>query len=115
MNTTCVKCNKDSDLYSPSTRCYDSCSVAFHNKCLLIGGNKLRGMQQRKQRSPFFFCDDCKGAIKRLPHILRCYDEIKVELKSLKEDINVLNKDSLVSPDALVAEINDRHSRSNNL
>ncbi|KAL3288741.1 hypothetical protein HHI36_003176 [Cryptolaemus montrouzieri] len=43
------------------------------------------------------------------------YDEIKVELKALKGEVNDLKKDSLVSPDALVAEINDRDSRSNNL
>ncbi|KAL3277576.1 hypothetical protein HHI36_012919 [Cryptolaemus montrouzieri] len=104
MDTTCVKCNKDCDLSSPSTSCCDSCSVAFHIKCLPIGGNELRVIEQRKKRSLFFFCDDCKGAIKRLPHILRCYDEIKFGLKTL----NVLKKDSLISHDALVAEINDR-------
>ncbi|KAL3275954.1 hypothetical protein HHI36_020688 [Cryptolaemus montrouzieri] len=48
-----------------------------------------------------------KEAIKRLSHILRCYDDLKVELKALKEEV--------ISPDALVVEINDKDSRSNNL
>lgn len=113
MNPICHKCKKSCD--DESSPCCDSCGAIFHNKCLSLGGSELRVMDLKKQRSLFFFCDDCKQAVKRLPYILRCCEELKDDVKSLKDRVKQLENDANTKHEDIFAELNDREQRSTNI
>ncbi|KAL3280012.1 hypothetical protein HHI36_017520 [Cryptolaemus montrouzieri] len=75
-------------------------------------GTEFRVMELRKQRCLFFFREDCKGVLRRVPHILRCYEELKEEVKQIRSEVNSL-KGGISSEDVLT-EINDRAAWSSN-
>ncbi|KAL3279595.1 hypothetical protein HHI36_017101 [Cryptolaemus montrouzieri] len=94
----------------------DSCSGAFDAKCSGVGGSEKR----------------CRHAIKRVPLILRRFDDLEREVRKLKEELVLLkesneseietSKNSMKNvpeingdPEELIAEINKRNSKINNV
>ncbi|KAL3286112.1 hypothetical protein HHI36_000625 [Cryptolaemus montrouzieri] len=110
----------------------DSCSSAFHEKCSGVGGSEKRVMDLKKERTLFFFCSECRLAIKRVPLILRRFDDLEREVRKLKEELVMLKesneseietlKNSVKNvpemngdPEEVIAEINERNSKVNNV
>ncbi|KAL3286593.1 hypothetical protein HHI36_001094 [Cryptolaemus montrouzieri] len=91
----------------------DSCSSAFHEKCSGVGGSEKRVMDLKKECTLFFFCSECRLAIKKgATHFEKESNKSEiVTLKNSMKNVPEINGD----PEELIAEINERNSKVNNV
>ncbi|KAL3272167.1 hypothetical protein HHI36_022651 [Cryptolaemus montrouzieri] len=130
MSSVCGRCRGVCDM-DRAIVC-DSSSSAFHEKFSGVGGSKKRLMDLKKECTLFFFCSECRIAIKRVPLILRRFDDLEREVRKLKKELLMLKgsneseietlKNSMKNvpeingdPEELIAEINERNSKVNNV
>ncbi|KAL3274176.1 hypothetical protein HHI36_015590 [Cryptolaemus montrouzieri] len=120
MSSVCERCKGVCDM-DRALVC-DSCCSMFHEKCSGFAGSEKRVM----------FCSECRLAIKKVPLILRRFDDLEREVRKLEEELVMLRqsneseietlKNSMKNvpeidgdPEELIAEINERNSEVNNI
>ncbi|KAL3289870.1 hypothetical protein HHI36_023260 [Cryptolaemus montrouzieri] len=90
MSSVCERCKGKCDM-DRAIVC-DSCSSAFQEKYSGVGGSEKRMMDLKKERTLFFFCSECRLGIKKVPLILRRFNDLEKEVRKLKEELLMLRE-----------------------
>ncbi|CAG9771720.1 unnamed protein product [Ceutorhynchus assimilis] len=120
----CHKCSKpiSAEQAEKAPRC-DSCRVIFHleEKCSGLCASEQRAIVVQK-RIMLFFCDDCVLSFKKIPLLTNKFIQLEEQIKSLKEEIEVIKQNNLQPDtsdparfDSVILEIQERAERANNL
>lgn len=117
---SCHKCTKsiNDDQIEKAPRC-DSCRVFFHldEKCSGLCASEQRAIVVQK-RIILFFCEDCILAFKKIPLLTNKVVQLEQQIKSLKEEIDIIKQKTSCNADnmeSIIHEIHDRADRANNL
>lgn len=94
----------------------DSCNVTMHlnEKCTGLSPSELRAIVIQK-RVILFFCEDCRGAFKRVPVLIKKLDEMQHIIESLQKEVQQLkDQKEALNMEAILHEAQERQVRSNN-
>lgn len=120
----CHKCLKpiSDDQVEKAPRC-DSCRVSFHLECSGLCASEQRAIVVQK-RIILFFCEDCILSFKKIPLLTNKFVQLEEQIKSLKEEIEVIKQQNLqtvgatdisANMDSVIHEMQSRADRANNL
>lgn len=114
MPSQCIKCNINISSVEKCIQC-DSCRVFLHltEQCSGLSGREIQAVSIQK-RTVLFFCDECKNAIKRVPHLLLKIENLENEVKKLKDEVDTL-KNNNFNMDNILDEAYEQSLRANNL
>lgn len=112
MSNRCGTCDKD---LGDKPVCCDSCHIAMHpiEDCTGLAPSELRAVILQR-RTLMFLCKSCRTAFKSAPSLLRQIEVLASEVKSLKQEMNLLKQQAKPNMEPLIFEVQDRVSRANN-
>lgn len=129
MNMSCIKCdiiiNERNDKF---IKC-DGCNRSIHIICSELSDTEIKCFTLRpsSRRRIKYICIECEQGVHQIPKLITLINDLKDEIRKLKEQYNELSSASSTSktlnaspsntlnPEELISEIYERNKRSQNI